>query len=292
MIEDKNVFVLDTETTDASPEARAIQVGYIHAISPDNLDSEILHVQGICDEFADPGVPISYDAMAVHHIEQDMVKGKPRAIANPEIMDRLNEHNNKDSYFVAHNARFDLTVMRNEGFKNNMKIIDTMICAKHLIPDITYGLGSLIHRYGLYKECLEYIKVIQTKGILPAGKVIASHDSITDCFYCLFFLEKILIGQLGYSLEELAKITLTPFEVEYFPFGKYSKDKWKGSAPQPTVDEVAGRIDPGYVKWALENLDAGRLGSFLEQLTHVAAKCRIVYNRPKELGLFVALTDI
>ena len=56
---------LDTETTGTGPEDRLCQI----AFKPEGGTA-------VCETF-NPGMPISIDAMSIHHITNRMVQGKP-----------------------------------------------------------------------------------------------------------------------------------------------------------------------------------------------------------------------
>ena len=87
---------LDTETTGTRPDDRLCQIAFKPEFGP-----------AVCGLF-NPGMPISIDAMAVHHITNKMVEDKPPFQGSPthqKLSALISDHHN---IILAHNARFDL----------------------------------------------------------------------------------------------------------------------------------------------------------------------------------------
>ena len=133
---------LDTETTGIGPEDRLCQIAYKAGDSP-----------AVCELF-NPDVPISIDAMAIHHITNKMVQEKPR-FKDSEIYTILKEILSDDTnVMVAHNARFDVAMLNKEGI-HPRNVICTIKLARHLdrngvIPK--YNLQYLRYYLGLEIE--------------------------------------------------------------------------------------------------------------------------------------------
>jgi len=94
-------IVLDTETTGLNTaECKVIELGMI--LFEFNPETGQLHrVLKVFDELEDPGVPIPPETTAVHHITDDMVRGK--RINDAEVNAMLRDA----SVVIAHNAAFD-----------------------------------------------------------------------------------------------------------------------------------------------------------------------------------------
>ncbi|MFT6361105.1 MAG: DNA polymerase III epsilon subunit-like protein, partial [Candidatus Paceibacteria bacterium] len=89
----KNTLIfLDTETTGTGPDDRLIQVGYR---TTDGVDVNQLYS-------IDRKIEIA--AMAVHHVTEKMLEGKPVFIGGPEYED-LKGRFAKSQIFIAHNAK-------------------------------------------------------------------------------------------------------------------------------------------------------------------------------------------
>lgn len=232
----KKYVILDTETTGAGENDRIIQLGYIV------LGAKEIEVQ---NEFCSSDVPISFGAMEVHGITPDMIEGKP-SCKEMSSYKRLLELNTPDNYIIIHNAPFDLGMLEKEGFKTQMKVIDTLRVAKHLLPDEeAHRLQYFRYKMELYKE--------EQKEADTLGIEVKAHDAIGDVLVLKLLLSKlreVVEAEFPHTnpVEKMVDLTNTPILVKTFRFGKY-----KGK----TLEEVAAS-DAGYLRWMLtgmENLD-------------------------------------
>ncbi len=232
----KQYIILDTETTGTGENDRVIQLGYIV------LGSKEVEVH---NEFCSSDVPISFGAMEVHGITPSMLEGKP-ACQETKAYKRLQELNSNDNYMIIHNAPFDLGMLEKEGFNTQMKVIDTLRVAKHILPDEeAHRLQYFRYKMDLYKE--------EQKEADALGIVIKAHDAIGDVLILKLLLSKLkeavaLEFPHANPVEKMVDLTNTPIMIKTFRFGKY-----KGK----TLQEVASS-DAGYLRWMLssmENLD-------------------------------------
>jgi len=229
-------IILDTETTGVSDNDRVIQLGYI-----------VLGVNPIevHNKFNSSDVPISFGAMEVHGITPDLLKGKPNC-TETSAYKRLLELNTHDNYLIIHNAPFDIKMLEKEGFSTQMKVIDTLRVAKHVLPDEdAHRLQYFRYKMELYKE--------EEKEAAALGIVVKAHDAIGDVLVLKLLLSKLKSAVSAAfpsenPVEKMVDLTNTPILVKIFRFGKH-----KGKE----LEEVA-REDAGYLRWMLtsmENLD-------------------------------------
>ena len=232
----KKYVILDTETTGVGENDRVIQLGYIV------LGAKDIEVH---NEFYSSDIPIGFGAMEVHGITPDMIENKP-ACTDSVAYKRLCELNTNENYMIIHNAPFDLGMLEKEGFNTQMKVIDTLRVAKHVMPDEdAHRLQYFRYKMGLYKD--------EQKEADALGVVVKAHDAIGDVLVLKLFLTKlreaVSIAFPGENpVEKMVDLTNTPILVKSFRFGKY-----KGK----TLAEVASS-DAGYLRWMLtsmENLD-------------------------------------
>ncbi len=232
----KKYIILDTETTGVAEEDRVIQLGYMV------LGAKEIEVH---NDFCSSDIPIKFGAMEVHGITEEMIKGKPTC-QETRAYKRLLELNTADNYMIIHNAPFDLGMLEKEGFNTQMKVIDTLRVAKHILPDEdAHRLQYFRYKMGLYKD--------EQKEADALGIVVKAHDAIGDVLVLKLFLSKLREAiQAEFPnenpVEKMVDLTNTPIMVKSFRFGKY-----KGK----TLEEVA-REDAGYLRWMLtgmENLD-------------------------------------
>lgn len=229
-------IILDTETTGTADTDRVIQLGYMV------LGGQEVEVH---NEFNSSDIPISYGAMEVHGITQEYLVGKPLCVETPAYK-RLQELNTPENYLIIHNAPFDIKMLEKEGFVTQMRVIDTLRVAKHILPD------EEAHRLQYFRYKMELYKSEQQEAD-ALGIVIKAHDAIGDVLVLKLFLSKLkeLVIQTypdENPVEKMVDLTNTPILVKTFRFGKH-----KGKSLQ----EVA-REDAGYLRWMLtgmENLD-------------------------------------
>ena len=229
----KKYVILDTETTGTGDLDRVIQLGYIV------LGAKEIEVH---NEFNSADVPIGFGAMEVHGITEDMIDGK-LSCTETSAYKRLLELNTDENYMIIHNAPFDLKMLEKEGFNNEMKLIDTLRVAKHILPDEeAHRLQYFRYKMGLYKE--------EEKEAKALGIVVKAHDAIGDVLVLKLLLSKLkalVSAEFPHDnpVEKMVELTSTPILVKNFRFGKH-----KGKS----LEEVA-REDAGYLRWMLSSMD-------------------------------------
>ena len=226
--------LFDTETTGNQEQDRIIQVGAMIVHSKDEIE--------VFDELCLAPVPISIEAMEVHNITPDLIADKG-LYDETDFALKVLELNQKENYLIAHNISFDLAMLEKEGFQNNYTLIDTLRCAKHLIPD------SPSHRLQYLRYALELYQIEQTEAE-KLGITIKAHDAIGDVLVMKLLLSKLVrLTQENYAgvnpMQKLAELTQTPVMMKTFKFGKY-KDR--------EISEIVN-ADRGYIKWMRDNLD-------------------------------------
>jgi len=227
--------LFDTETTGAGENDRIIQIGAMIVHSKDEVE--------VYDELCSTEVPISLEAMEVHNITPDVIENQP-PYNELAFSKKLEAYNQEENYLIAHNIKFDLSMVEKEGFENAYTLIDTLRCAKHLLPDSPY------HRLQYLRYALELYK---TEGAEAAkqGVTIKAHDAIGDVLVMKLLLSKlVLLAKEQFPedknpMQTLVKLTATPVLMKTFKFGKY-----KGKE----IADVA-KEDAGYLKWMQGNME-------------------------------------
>lgn len=210
------IIFFDTETTDLDPARRLVQLAY-----KDQASGKVVN------EYFKPPMPISFGAMSIHHITNEMVAEKP-------VFQESNFHTDvvsdfSDAVAVAHNAPFDIEVLKNEGVTVG-RYIDTYQVARHVVESEQYKL-----------QYLRYFLNLQAEGI--------AHDALGDIIVleALFnrlrgmVQEKFALADEVAVLEKMIELSQTPVMIRNFGFGKY-----RGK----TFEEVS-TIDRGYLEWLL-----------------------------------------
>ncbi len=227
-------ILFDTETTGNRDEDRIIQVGAMIVHNRDNIE--------VYDEMCLAPVPITIEAMEVHNITPDMIDDKG-LYDELDFTLKILEHNKKENYLIAHNIQFDLGMLKKEGFENQYTLIDTLRCAKHLLPNSPY------HRLQYLRYSLELYKT-EKQEAKKLNITIKAHDAIGDVLVMKLLLSKLvqLVKEAYPSINpmtKLAELTNTPVMIKTFRFGKH-KDK-----------EVAQVVstDLQYIKWMRNNME-------------------------------------
>ncbi len=227
-------LLFDTETTGNREEDRIIQIGGMIVHSKTDIE--------VFDELCSTPQPISFEAMEVHNITPDLIEGKP-PYSQTAFAAKLEEYNDPENYLIAHNIGFDLGMIEKEGFENRYTLIDTVRCAKHLLPESPYHrLQYLRYSLGLYKE--------EQAEAQKLGITIKAHDAIGDVLVMKLLLSRLVaLVQEAFPginpMQKMAELTKTPVLIKTFKFGKYKERE---------IEEIA-REDMGYLRWMRNNLD-------------------------------------
>lgn len=211
-----NLCFLDTETTGLGVDDRLIQVAYCVTNSGS--------LEPIVELFL-PHVPITYGAMAVHHITNEMINGKPY-FADSDMKKQLMKLSQR-SIMVAHNAPFDLRMLEKEGIKWPI-YIDTLRCAKHLVDSESYAL-----------QYLRYFLDLRVEG--------TAHDAAGDVKVMMALFEYLMTLVMRadttqsemQAMDKLVTLSNLPVLLKHLDFGKYFGR---------TYEDVV-HIDRQYLAW-------------------------------------------
>lgn len=212
------LIFIDTETTGSGPDDRLIQVAYR---TTDGTD---------VNELFSTTRKIEISAMAVHHITEKMIEGKP-FFKDSKVADDLSQRFKRSEVFIAHNAKFDKDMIEKEGLKVG-PVIDTLKVARHLDPN------STIESYAL--QYLRYLLGIEVEA--------TAHDAWGDILVLeqLFYrMLKKMMNEEGLTQDEgveaMIEISRKPMLYRTVPFGKYRGQK---------LQDIA-ETDSGYLRWLL-----------------------------------------
>lgn len=207
----KNLIYFDTETTSAT-DGRLIQFAY-------SIDSATPPVSLMVK----PPIPIEIEAMAVHHITEDMVANLAPLDSTGQGM--INDLF-KDRIGVAYNAIFDVGILAKENIS-----VPNYICA--------YKVAQKMYDLPQYK--LQYLRYLWNIKVDAEA-----HDAGGDVVVLTKVFEKMLADYMKLSgckeedaIREFIDITRNPVLLRRMRFGKY-KDR--------TFEDIA-RSDKTYFEW-------------------------------------------
>ncbi len=212
----KNLVFLDTETTGLGPDDRLCQCAYIYQ------DKEY-------NELFKPPLEISIEAQSISHVTNRHVENMP-AFDGSEMQKHLQEVlGNKQSIVVAHNAKFDVGMLKRDGV-HVARSIDTKKVAQSLDSE------GVIPRYNM--QFLRYYLDLQVEGA-------QAHDALGDVLVLRALFERLYKKCLDKhetheaALAWMEEVSNQPNFIHTFTFGKYKGQK---------TAEVA-KTDKGYLQW-------------------------------------------
>ena len=218
----RDLVFLDTETTGVEKKDRIVQVAYKIGDS----DSGV--------KFFKAELPVSVEAMSVCHVTNKMLEDKEK-FQGSKMHSKLGDlFSSKNTVLVAHNAKFDIEMLRREGIE-----IENHICtfkiAQHLDPD------AVIPKYNL--QYLRYLLDLDIDGV--------AHDAMGDVFVLESLFKRLFdkfFAQKGKAipfvtgddaLDGMIDVSKNPVLIKKFTFGKH-----KGKFIAYVANE-----DNGYLQW-------------------------------------------
>ncbi|MDZ7579693.1 MAG: DUF3820 family protein [Deltaproteobacteria bacterium] len=187
---------LDTETTGNGPADRLCQIAF---------KSE----EGAAvNELFNPGMPISIDAMTVHHITNEMVLDKP-AFRNSDTWSKLRDLVNSDGYvMVAHNAPFDVDMLKKEGIEPK-NVICSIKLARYFDKD------GVIPRYGL-----QYLRYYLCRNIVAIPHTALGDILVLDALFNRIHAKA--AQEFGDDfVGKMIEVSKNPVLYRRMPFGKH-----------------------------------------------------------------------
>lgn len=192
-----HLIFFDTETTGKGPDARLLQLCMKEQGRP------------AINLMFKPPVPIEFGAMATHHITEKMVEHCPPLDDKTREKIKLGFMGN---IAVAHNASFDIQILKTEGIEIE-KFICTYKVAQRLLDEPQYKL-----QYLRYKYCQD----MEARAHDAEGDVLVL-EKVFD-----FLLQKLrdYNGLLGKTPEQLLQQMITissePVLLKRIAFGKHA----------------------------------------------------------------------
>lgn len=193
---------LDTETTGLEDKDRLCQLAYKY---DDNIVNEL---------FKPPdNLEISVDAMSIHHITNEMINDKELFEDSATRKELIQLIEKEGSIVVAHNAEFDINMLKKEDINPN-KYICTLKLAKYMDPE-----GNL-PKYNLQYLRYHYNIDIDANAHDALGDILVL-EAVFEIYY------KKMVESYGYNVtNKMIEVTKNPVMLPRMPFGKHKGKKF------------------------------------------------------------------
>lgn len=212
-------IILDTETNTLG--GLPVQIAYL----PCSFEQGgfALDKAALFDQLFSIDQPICYGAMAVHHILESDLVGKPSYKTFQMPTDTV--------YVIGHNVQYDLNVLKHCGIDvEQYKPICTLALARMVFPAApAHTISALAYMLSQNQE--------QTRAYLKDA-----HNAKADILLTGFILKHIIHALKLTSMEDLFKASEQALTPKFITFGKY-----KGTA--------LVNLPEGYVHWLLNQDD-------------------------------------
>ncbi len=222
------IIILDTETIGGKKEAdRVCELALL--VHTEDAGWEAY------DDLARNEEPISSHAMAIHHITHEMIEDA-LPLKRTAAFKMLQALNRPENILVIQNAPFDLGVLFNHDFVWEGMVVDTLVCAKHLLPTQRHALQYLRYELGLYKH---------EKAIADALEVtVQAHRALSDVIVTKLLLNH-LLEYVDNNMDALIELSNQPALLKSVGFGKYRGQSFESAVPS----------DREYFMWCLNSFD-------------------------------------
>jgi len=153
-------------------------------------------------------MPISIDAMTVHHITNEMVLDKP-SFRDSDTWKQLRDLVNADgNVVIAHNAAFDVDMLKKEGIKTK-SVICTLKLARY------FDKEGVIPKYGL-----QYLRYY-----LSLNVTATPHTALGDILVLEALFNRIhakAVVEFGEdAVSKMIEVSRKPVLYRRMPFGKH-----------------------------------------------------------------------
>ena len=220
------LIFFDTETTGNTDKDFLCQIAYKAGNPAKDGTSETF--SGLYK----PEKSIPPEASAIHHLTNKMVAEKP-AFKESEDFSKIKKlFEDENNVVVAHNAPFDLLMIKKEGISPK-NFICTLRVMRYLDKE------EKIEKYNL--QYLRYLLDIEID--------VVAHDALGDVLILEQLFERLkskMIKELGLEEKEvinkMMEISSHPSLLHTFKFGKHNGKR---------IEEVI-KTDRGYLQWLLE----------------------------------------
>lgn len=244
----KTLVFLDTESTgilkndknEVISNGEMIQLGYRKVENGTKKDANI---------YIDTDAKIEIWAMATHNIYPEMLKEKSgwKKIEDIELERTIFT----DNILVAHNAAFDIEVLKRSGIECSELIIDTLKVAKTMLSEWVFNeIEGQDPEYVNLQYLRYYFKHYEILDKNGNPEITTAHDAFGDVVVLEKIFEsmyQIIEKKLGITGDDIIDLMLKITQKEYTLLTTMTFGKYRGK----TFEEVA-TIDRRYLDWIID----------------------------------------
>ena len=193
----RGMFIfLDTETTGSDPTDRLCQIAFK---TEDGFT---------VNELFNPGMPISIDAMTVHHITNEMVLDKP-SFKDGDTWNQLRDLIVLNTnIMVAHNAAFDVDMLKKEGIEPK-NVICTLKLSRY------FDKEGVIPKYGL-----QYLKYYLKLNVDATPHTALGDILVLEALFNRIYAKAVV--EFGDdTVSKMIEVSKKPVLYRRMPFGKH-----------------------------------------------------------------------
>ncbi len=232
--------VTDTETTGTGETDQVVElaIAVVRPADPESPGPIYESERRQWSTLICPTVPVALEARAVHHLGPEELDGAPTFkdfLADNKGLWGLRDLNHDEPVLVAHNAAFDLQMLRQSCLAADAdpsevlpwRSICTWRCAQTIYPDAPKH-GNQVLRY--------YLDLDDRYG--PLGTDLPPHRALPDAVVTSWLVSDMLTR---HSAEELIAMTEAPILQKVCRMPKHVGKTW----------EEVSKVDPSYMRWML-----------------------------------------
>ncbi len=192
---------IDFETTGIPTPEDAHAIVEIGWADMECDDADQVQIGGENSFLCNPGRTIPFEAMAVHHITNEMVKD---AFGNVGMISDPPDDYAAIDYFAAHNADYE-----RQFFKTDVPFICTFKVAVRVWPDLA-------------SHSLQYLRYALNFGV----DIPSPHRAGPDAYLCAILLAKIFEAKPDLSIDDMVRWSNGPALLPRCPIGKHRGKAW------------------------------------------------------------------
>lgn len=214
----RKTIIIDLKTTGNSPTDRICQLSFLV------MNDEGLLLESYCDLCTSPA-PMSIDAMAIHHITPERLKGFPK-LRDTIAFKQLTTLNTRENLLITHDSLFDFEMLKKENFTLKMPFIDTYRVLRAWYPQEPLNtLQYKRYQWGLYHQEQPLIEKLGVKN--------NSYETFGDAITLKLLYDKIV---QEHSVDSMVELCSKPILLEYVPFGEHKGKRFSDIVQESRKD--------------------------------------------------------